>query len=276
MSKKLISIFVIVFVSLSLMVGCGTGSENSSDTQLQSLSVNPASLAMNVGESAALTLLFSPSEAQNSRVNWISSNGSVVQVDTKGNVTAVGKGNCTVTVSSTENSKIFCDVAIVVNDSDEVSGTASADQYVTMYVINCHTSITLRSDDYPGAPEILQIPFGAAVSFISNAENGFCKVVYNSHTGYALSSYLGYEKQSTPAPAPSGYDKSSKDTYDTMFVVNCKQSITLRKSDSTSAGEICQIPLGSAVSYLGKANNGFYKIIYNGHTGYALASYLTY
>ena len=64
--------------------------------------------------------------------------------------------------------------------------------------------------------------------------------------------------------------------YDTMYVVNCKESITLRTSDSTSAKEICQIPLGAAVSYVSTAGNGFYKIIYLGNTGYALGSYLSY
>lgn len=62
--------------------------------------------------------------------------------------------------------------------------------------------------------------------------------------------------------------------YITYYVVNCNESITLRTSASTSASEICQIPLGSAVSYVESAANGFYKVIYNGHTGYALASYL--
>ena len=35
--------------------------------------------------------------------------------------------------------------------------------------------------------------------------------------------------------------------YTTYFVVNCKQSITLRPGADVNSGEICQIPLGSAV-----------------------------
>ena len=53
--------------------------------------------------------------------------------------------------------------------------------------------------------------------------------------------------------------------YPTYYVVNCKQSITLRTSPSTSASEICQIPLGSAVSYISTASNGFYFISYIFH-----------
>lgn len=61
----------------------------------------------------------------------------------------------------------------------------------------------------------------------------------------------------------------------TYYVVNCKQSITLRTSPSTSASEITQIPLGKAVGYIENAGNGFYKINYDGAVGYSLASYLS-
>lgn len=61
----------------------------------------------------------------------------------------------------------------------------------------------------------------------------------------------------------------------TLYVVNCNESITLRTADSTSAKEIRQIPLGAAVSFMDNASNGFYKVSYNGSTGYALASYLS-
>lgn len=61
----------------------------------------------------------------------------------------------------------------------------------------------------------------------------------------------------------------------TLYVVNCNESITLRTADSTSAKEIRQIPLGAAVSFMENASNCFYKVSYNGSTGYALASYLS-
>ena len=60
----------------------------------------------------------------------------------------------------------------------------------------------------------------------------------------------------------------------TYFVVNCRQSITLREYPSVYANEIAQIPLGQAVGFIEKASNGFYKIDYDGLVGYALAEYL--
>ena len=145
--------------------------------------------------------------------------------------------------------------------------------YETYYVVNCKESITLRPQPDVKSGEICQIPFGAAVSFVESDKDGFYQIVYNGSVGYALAAYLSKEK-----PAESAYTSPAQLNtiiYPTYYVVNCRQSITLRTSPSTSAGEICQIPLGSAVSYLGSAENGFYKIIYNGSTGYGLASYLS-
>lgn len=60
----------------------------------------------------------------------------------------------------------------------------------------------------------------------------------------------------------------------TYFVVNCRESITLRDAPSVYAAEITQIPLGQAVGFIANVGNGFYKINYDGLVGYALAQYL--
>ncbi len=169
----------------------------------------------------------------------------------------------------------FSDVSMVADDysyhgivgqdyGQSYDGNTSQPEYMTMYVVNCNESITLRTEPSTSASEICQIPLGAAVSYISSASNGFYRISYLGYTGYALASYLSEE------------DPGSDTLYTTMRVVNCKESITLRTSPSTAAAEICQIPLGATVSYIEVAANGFYKIVYLGRTGYALASYLEF
>ena len=60
----------------------------------------------------------------------------------------------------------------------------------------------------------------------------------------------------------------------TYFVVNCRESITLREAPSVYARELAQIPLGQAVGFIENAPNGFCKVNYDGLIGYALAEYL--
>lgn len=80
--------------------------------------------------------------------------------------------------------------------------------------------------------------------------------------------YIGEEEKEEDSEVPAG-------KYDTYYVVNCKTSIYLREAPSTDANVLHEIPLGSAVSYVEDAKNGFAKIIYNGQTGYSLQVYLS-
>ena len=59
-------------------------------------------------------------------------------------------------------------------------------------------------------------------------------------------------------------------------VVHCNEFITLRTQPATDAAEICKIPLGADVNYLGNGENGFVRVSYDGKEGYALASYLNF
>ena len=141
--------------------------------------------------------------------------------------------------------------------------TTPKNQYVIYYVVNCKQSITLRPQPDVNSGEICQIPLGSAVSYISAASNGFYYISYNGNKGYSLASYL--------SPSSGG-----NSVYSTCRVVNCNESITLRPQPDVNSGEICQIPLGETVSYVGAAENGFYEICYMGKNGYALADYLTF
>ncbi len=63
---------------------------------------------------------------------------------------------------------------------------------------------------------------------------------------------------------------------ESMYVVLCKISVSLRQSPSSDAVTITQVPLNSKVTYLGNAGNGFLYVDYNGMKGYILSSYLDY
>ncbi len=76
------------------------------------------------------------------------------------------------------------------------------------------------------------------------------------------------------APAPEEPVKESEP--EICQVVHCNEYITLRTQPATDAAEICKIPLGADVNYLGNGENGFVRVSYAGKEGYALASYLNF
>lgn len=168
------------------------------------------------------------------------------------------------------------------------------EEYTTNYIVNCKESVSMHVEPDVTSEDPWQVPLGAEVSLVENTGNGFCKIIYGGNTGYVFSAYLSKEKPAAaqpevepapiqPAPAqtapiqfaPVQSADAQPISYVTYYVVNCNESITLRPAPNVNSGEICQIPLGSAVSFVETAANGFYKIIYNGNTGYSLASYLS-
>ncbi len=147
-------------------------------------------------------------------------------------------------------------------------GVAYILMYPAYYVLNCKQSITLRSEPSMDASEICQIPLGATVRFVETAENGFYKIIYNDVTGYGLADYISVYRTS------KNVDTDSSVYYPSYCVVNCEQTITLRTDPDSSASEICQVPAGATVAYLGAASNGFDYISYQGNDGYVLSKYL--
>ena len=64
------------------------------------VSVNPASLSLAEGESATLSAVFKPEDANTETVEWKSSNTSVATVDASGKVTGVKSGTANITVKT--------------------------------------------------------------------------------------------------------------------------------------------------------------------------------
>lgn len=77
-----------------------------------------------------------------------------------------------------------------------------------------------------------------------------------------------FEKDNSSPASGEAYNGNS------LYVEGCDISITLRNAPSTNAAEITQIPVYTAVNFIGSADNGFSQVSYNGQTGYVLSAYL--
>ena len=75
-------------------------SEALASVSVNSVTVDPASLSLTVGDSSKLTATVAPTTATNQNVTWSSSDASVATVYTDGNVTAVAEGTATITATT--------------------------------------------------------------------------------------------------------------------------------------------------------------------------------
>lgn len=79
-----------------------------------SLAVNPLELSLNTGESALLSVEFTPANTTDKSVVWFSSDNAIVVVDQLGNVKAVGEGEAFITATTTDGSNMFATCCVTV------------------------------------------------------------------------------------------------------------------------------------------------------------------
>ncbi len=102
-----------------MMTGC-----KDSGIHVTGVEVSPTAMTLEVGESRTLSLIITPSDADNRAVSWRSNNLSVATISDSGEVTAVGPGSATVTAITADGSrKATCAVNVVtVTGSGTVGG----------------------------------------------------------------------------------------------------------------------------------------------------------
>ena len=74
---------------------------------VQNIAFSEETLLLNIGDSKQVSYAITPEEAQDSTLNWSSSDESVATVDQYGKVTAIGGGDCTITASVQDVSASF-------------------------------------------------------------------------------------------------------------------------------------------------------------------------
>jgi len=92
---------------------------------VRSVAITPDSVSLNVGNTKALTAIITPADAQIASVVWTSDNDAVATVDQNGVVTAVAKGNATITVTVTDVDDCVETATCVVTVTKTSSGGGS-------------------------------------------------------------------------------------------------------------------------------------------------------
>ena len=206
-------------------VGCFTPA---AVVSLESISVNPTSKTLEVGETQQLSISYTPSDATNKKVSYSSNNTGVATVNDSGLVTAVSAGNATITVTSQDGGHTAT-CAITVNAPvvpDEYSLSPNS-PYINelaykMYFYSSSTKnnhyFTGSMDGYYGATST-NVNDGVDVFFEPNGQgqNIYFKV---GNTKYYFSvttsgSYVNF-KYDTSVPSLPWYYKTSGSAYSCM------------------------------------------------------------
>lgn len=106
------------------------------------LSISSTAKTLAEGATLSLSVTFEPKTTTEKGLTWTSSNTSVATVDKNGVVTAVSKGEATITAKSTANSKLS--VSCVVTVTRKVTGVDIKEESVSLVVDSRATKLTVN------------------------------------------------------------------------------------------------------------------------------------
>ena len=150
----------------------------------ESITLEPSEIALNFTgtNTAQIISTITPAEA-NQEVSFVSSDESVATVDAEGNVTAVGIGTATITVTSKANEEVYATVAVTV------TGPAAPSKYTTeivagtdYWLYNAVTGKYLGGANSWGTRASL-IEHGTPFKFVQAAEGVYNLDSYTSNGG---------------------------------------------------------------------------------------------
>ena len=96
------------------------------EIEVVSVTVNPESMTLTVGEQKQATAVISPENATNSAIEWVTADASVARVSADGMVTAVGAGSTTIIAKASNGKFAMCNITVkekqIVSTEKKVTG----------------------------------------------------------------------------------------------------------------------------------------------------------
>ena len=145
--------------------------------------------------------------------------------------------------------------------SSSITGTVTA------------SSLNIRASKSTSADILGTVPYGATVTLLTQTSEWY-KITYNGITGYVSREYVTRNSSSGSSGSEGSSGTGSAGTSSAITGTVTASSLNIRASKSTSADILGTVPYGATVTLLTQTSE-WYKITYNGITGYVSRQYVT-
>lgn len=169
--KKLV---FLAAAAILLLAGCGAVSDIGA-SELESIAAYPETINLTEGGTETIQVVLTPSDAEKQDLLWASSNREVAVVDESGNVSAVGKGSCTITIASKAYSDISCHVEVIVGQGEAAKEPRSQSETDYVSYVEETNAASVYPTYYLSETEVAGMD-GEQIQFIINqiyAKNGY-------------------------------------------------------------------------------------------------------
>ena len=143
-----------------------------------------------------------------------------------------------------------------------------ADLIGAMEIVNCKSYAVLRSRPDTRADALARVALGEVVTNCYYEDDRFTYCEYAGLAGYILNSNLSF------ISGPIGQEYMDEEYLGNMQIVNCASYATLRSMPSTSAAQVCRVPLGAIVTNVYYENDRFCYCLYGDLEGFILTDNL--
>ncbi len=127
-------------------------------------------------------------------------------------------------------------------------------------------ALNFRSQANTSSSVIQVMPAGATVTLTGRSSGNFLELTYNGRTGWAHKNWIKADADSEPTkpvPAPAPPVKNVKGN------AKVTEDLNLRAQANTSSAIQAVMPAGSSIVLTGESSGVFYRVEYNGTTGWA-------
>ncbi len=142
-------------------------------------------------------------------------------------------------------------------------------------IVNISTTLNVRASASTTSKILGTLKNGANISIISK-EGSWYKISYNGTIGYVHGDYVKVNDNSTSGPSTPNTPEqtpSTPETTQTGQVINVTTKLNIRSGAGTNFGIVGSVGGNATVNILGQEGS-WYKISYNGVTGYVSGSYI--
>jgi len=225
-----------------------------SQVAVTKVTLDPGTLSLQTGKTAALTAAVEPADASDKRISWTSSDESVAAVDGAGQITAKGAGTATITAASLSNPQVTATCTVTVTAPQAAVTGVTLDQSTLSLAAGKQATLTATVSPQDAADKT--VTWQTSDSKIATVKDGVVTAVAAGKATITAASVEDPTKQATCAVTvlSSDEDAVNKEAARYLDFVNksdySKDFFTVHVKDETRSGNYYSYaPYGTTSSF---------------------------
>lgn len=130
-------------------------------------------------------------------------------------------------------------------------------------------SLNMRSQPNTSSQVLVVMPAGAIVTLTGNSSGDFLSVQYNGKSGWAHKNWISVTSTPPAELPPEPEDPPQPPVTSITGTGRTTANLNLRAQPNTTSAILVTMPAGSTVTLTGEISGLFYKVTFNGRTGWA-------